>query len=123
MAINKVEYGGNTLIDITDTTTTENDVLSGKVFYKASGERATGNVVVPTINDSYNTSTTDGYSCNYTNTALLTLLGLNNKVFNSSTSYAKGDMVVYQNVLYEFTSAHSGAWTGNDVSLVPILVD
>ena len=42
MAINKVEYGGNTLIDITDTTATESDVVSGKTFYAANGTRQTG---------------------------------------------------------------------------------
>ena len=32
-AINKVIYGGNTLMDITDTTATESDVASGESFY------------------------------------------------------------------------------------------
>ena len=40
--VNKVEYGGSTLIDITDTTATEGDVAAGEVFYKASGQRAVG---------------------------------------------------------------------------------
>ena len=42
MAINKVNYGGNTLIDITDTTATPESVESGKVFYQADGTRALG---------------------------------------------------------------------------------
>lgn len=42
MAINKVVYGNNTLIDITDTTATESDVASGSVFYKANGVRSVG---------------------------------------------------------------------------------
>lgn len=42
MAINKVIYGNNTLIDITDTTATESDVAMGVVFYKADGTRGVG---------------------------------------------------------------------------------
>ena len=39
---NKVIYGNQTLMDITDTTATENDVLEGEVFYTASGARGVG---------------------------------------------------------------------------------
>lgn len=42
MAINKVVYSGSTVMDITDTTATENSVVKGKTFYKADGTRATG---------------------------------------------------------------------------------
>lgn len=41
-AINKVIYGGNTLMDITDTTATESDVVSGEIFYLANGTRGVG---------------------------------------------------------------------------------
>lgn len=41
-AINKVIYGGNTLMDITDTTATESDVASGESFYLANGTRGVG---------------------------------------------------------------------------------
>lgn len=37
MAINKVVYGGNALIDLTGDTITEADVINGKTFHKASG--------------------------------------------------------------------------------------
>lgn len=42
MAINKVIYGGNTLIDLTGDTVTESDVLSGVKFHLPSGEVGTG---------------------------------------------------------------------------------
>ena len=40
--VNKVVLGSETLIDLTDTTATASDVASGKVFYTASGAKATG---------------------------------------------------------------------------------
>ena len=40
--VNKVVYGNNTVMDISDTTAEEADVASGAVFYKASGERSVG---------------------------------------------------------------------------------
>lgn len=46
MAINKVIYGNETLIDITDTTATVGDVASGKTFYQKDGTKGTGSYVV-----------------------------------------------------------------------------
>ena len=57
MAINKVVYGNDTLIDITDTTAEASDVAAGEVFYNNAGVRSigTGNymdkVTNPTAND------------------------------------------------------------------------
>ena len=42
MAVNKVIYGEDTLIDITDTTASPQDVANGETFYTADGLRATG---------------------------------------------------------------------------------
>ena len=45
MAINKVIYGNETLIDITDTTATDSTVLEGTVFYNAAGVRTVGSAL------------------------------------------------------------------------------
>jgi len=42
MAINKVIYGGNTLIDLTSDTVTASDILSGKKAHDKSGAQITG---------------------------------------------------------------------------------
>ena len=60
---------------------------------------------------------------NVINNTLLTLLGLDTDTFSTSTTYASGDMVIYDIKLYEFTSTHTGAWTGSDAVIVPIIVD
>lgn len=51
--VNKVIYGGTTLIDITDTTATAERVLSGYKFYLKSGASATGSCT-------YDADTSDG---------------------------------------------------------------
>ena len=42
MAVNRVAFFGNTIMDISDTTADESSVVAGKQFYKANGARATG---------------------------------------------------------------------------------
>ena len=42
MAVNKVIYGNDTLIDLTGDTATAEDVTEGKLFHLASGVQATG---------------------------------------------------------------------------------
>lgn len=42
MAINKVVFGEETLIDLTDTTATEQDVINGKSFYGKDGIKTLG---------------------------------------------------------------------------------
>ena len=51
--INKVQFGNDTLMDITDTTAEAADVIEGEVFYQASGARSVG-----TLGDA--TTTTHG---------------------------------------------------------------
>ena len=45
--VNKVVYGNDTLIDISDTTATESDVLNGKYFYKSNGAKTRGSATIP----------------------------------------------------------------------------
>lgn len=40
--VNKVVYGDDTLIDLTDTTAEAGDVAEGKYFYNAAGSRTLG---------------------------------------------------------------------------------
>lgn len=42
MAVNKVEFGGNTLIDLTSDTVSAADVASGRRFHLPNGEQETG---------------------------------------------------------------------------------
>lgn len=46
MGVSKVVYGGKTIIDITDTTATEETVAEGMVAYAANGEKITGKALV-----------------------------------------------------------------------------
>lgn len=49
MAINKVVYGGNTLIDLTDLDVTAGDVAQGVTFILADGTKAVGTLTPSTI--------------------------------------------------------------------------
>lgn len=53
MAVNKVMYGNQTVLDLTSVTAEESDVLQGYTFHKANGEQAVGaagcEVQYPTI--------------------------------------------------------------------------
>lgn len=46
MAISKVEYGGNTLVDLTSDTVTSDTMLSGYTAHDKAGNIVTGTVVV-----------------------------------------------------------------------------
>ena len=61
MAVNKVIYNGETLIDITDTSIDVNKIPDGSVVYLASGERAVGNATVYTNDDIATVAETKNY--------------------------------------------------------------
>lgn len=44
MAVNKVQFGNTTIMDITDTTASTEDVLDGEVFYTSGGTRSVGSL-------------------------------------------------------------------------------
>lgn len=46
--VNKVEYGGDTLLDLTNDTAVAADVAQGKYFHLATGQRVQGSYVTPT---------------------------------------------------------------------------
>lgn len=46
MAVNKVEYNGKTLIDLTGDTVTATTLVSGATAHNKKGEKITGSVVV-----------------------------------------------------------------------------
>lgn len=60
MAINKVQYGNTTLIDLTDTTATAADVMQGTYFYDRAGVRTEGTATLPVDGDSLGYGLTDG---------------------------------------------------------------
>lgn len=47
MAINKVDYGDQTLMDLTEDTVTEDKVLEGETFHDRSGNSRVGSLVIP----------------------------------------------------------------------------
>ena len=57
--VNKVVYGNDTVMDISDTTAEEADVVTGKTFYKKNGARATGTADYYSPNDTAETAIDD----------------------------------------------------------------
>ena len=49
--INKVQYGNNILIDLTNDTVTADNMLSGYTAHSATGETVTGNIITKTSSD------------------------------------------------------------------------
>lgn len=49
MAKNKIIFGNEVLIDLTEDTATTADVINGKTFHCADGVKSTGSLVVQTI--------------------------------------------------------------------------
>lgn len=71
--VNKVVQGDETLIDISDTTATSEDVVDGVVFYAQNGERMTGSAQIPPMMSllSYGTSTWADFLAAYTTNSIV----------------------------------------------------
>ena len=77
MAINKVIYMGDILIDVTDCDVTEEDVAEGKKFIKANGVKATG-------------TSTGGSGSLSSNTWIVEFADSNDAVFGKDSNNSKG---------------------------------
>ena len=65
MAINKVDYDGRVLMDLTEDTVTENNLLEGATAHGRDGEPIEGKVVIALVIDSLDSeSTLDALSAN-----------------------------------------------------------
>ena len=56
--VNKVVYGNNTIIDISDSTAVASDVLPGKFFYLATGQKVSGSA--PIVQGSFTSLSSSG---------------------------------------------------------------
>ena len=56
MAVNKIVYGGNTLIDLTGDTVTPENLISGVTAHNKTGVKITGTFVKPVISGTLDTS-------------------------------------------------------------------
>lgn len=98
MAVNKVIYNGETLVDLTDDTVTEDSLLNGISAHSADGQVITG-TLIPV----YGEAIAETYS--------------------ASETYAAGDYVMHGGLLYQCTTAitTAEAWTAEHWTTVQVV--
>lgn len=86
MTYSKVEFGGQTIIDLTNDTATEDKVLSGYTFHKANGQQVLGTAQGAVQSDWNETDTTsDAYILNKPDVAKIN--GIESGVIGHETTY------------------------------------
>ena len=117
--INKVVYGGNTLIDLTGDDITLSDVLSGKKFHLPSGAQGTGTCA-------YDADTSDATAVAaeilsgktaYKNGSKLTGTMVNNGAVSGSITTKAGEYTVPQG--YHDGSGKVSIASGDQAKLIP----
>ncbi len=90
MAVNKVIYDGETLLDLTNDSVTEDTLLNGATAHNAAGEAIVGTVVVPTIDSALSADSTNPVQNKVINTKFTSIQSdIDNKVPLSRTINGK----------------------------------
>lgn len=90
MAVNKVVYDGETLVDLTGDNVSESTLLSGATAHNAAGEAIVGTVVVPTIDSALSADSTNPVQNKVINTKFTSIQSdIDNKVPLSRTINGK----------------------------------
>ena len=85
MKVNKVVYGGATLLDLTEDTITEDVIVEGYVGHDASGEQVTGKLKLITVDDELDATSTNPIQNNVVTEAL-------NAKADKATTYTKTEV-------------------------------
>ena len=85
MKINKVVYGGATLLDLTEDTVNEDVIVEGYVGHDASGEQITGKLKLITVDDELDANSTNPIQNN------VVVEALNTKA-DKATTYTKSEV-------------------------------